>query len=122
MMRAMYSCYLVHTPHILSSPSFIFLQAVEDCIIAADPEIATCLDGCFHNATEPTTCDEVCTILDTCHDDCFADDDTCKAEMYDIVDCHLTGVCARCVAADDAPPIESLALNLGHALKKNLRA
>ena len=114
-MRVTYSC------HILSSPSFIFLQAVEDCIdgATAAPVAVNCLDDCLHD--DSITCDEFCGMLETCHAECFTAVDTRKAEIYDDVNCHLTETCI-CTAADDARPIESFALNLVHASKKNLRA
>ena len=128
----MYSCYFsTMTPHILSPPSFVFLQTVHDCVDGAtatsDPNAATCLDICFHKYYEPLSCD-VCGIVETCHNECLTGD-TCMADMYAVANCLLAGASETCTCAaafeTDVPYIESLALNLAYALKKkkkNLRA
>ena len=115
----MYSCiFSTKTPHILSSPSFIFLQAVHDCIAGAtaDLEAATCFGDCLEGAVKPVSCDESCGTLETCHTECFTDGATCKTEMYANIDCltAAAGGC-DCAAAFDADATP-FALNLAHRL------
>ena len=122
------------TSHILSSPSFNSLQAVVDCVKkdTVDSDPGSCMNVCFkeadvdEEADESTPCQRGCLLLDACYTNCFTGD-TCKAEIYAMTNCHIDselgpGVCSCGAASEaDAPAIKSFALNLAHALKKNLR-